>query len=66
MIQETLYTYLGDNGTVTTPVHLDGVPAVKRIRLKADKGMILTNGSIKEPSVTVAEGDLPLWKEIKA
>ena len=44
MTTEILYTYLGTNGTVTTPVHLEGVPAMQKIRIKPDIGKKLTDG----------------------
>ena len=66
MTKEILYTYLGTNGTVTTPIHLEGVPAMVQYRLKADEGKLLTNGKCKITSATVVEADLSKWKEIDA
>lgn len=65
MTIEVLYTYLGTNGSVTTPVHLEGVPSIKRLRLKADADKVLTNGECKTPTATIAEADLDKWSEIE-
>lgn len=66
MTKEILYTYLGTNGTVTTPIHLEGVPAMIQYRLKADADKVLTDGSRQTTSATVLEADLSKWKEVKA
>lgn len=66
MTKETLYTYLGTNGTVTTPVELEGVPSIKKVRLFADKGRALTKdgGKTKLQTVTVKESEVSQWTEI--
>lgn len=66
MTKETLYTYLGTNGTVTTPVHLEGIPAMVQYRLKAAKDKVLTDGNCKTTSATVLEADLSKWSEVDA
>ena len=42
MRKETYYTYLGENGTITTPVFLEGIYSIKKYRLIADKNKKLT------------------------
>ena len=42
MIKETLYQYLGTNGTLLTPIHLEGIYSVKKIKLTAESGKHLT------------------------
>lgn len=66
MTQEKLYTYLGLNGTVTTPIQLQNVPAIINVRLRADDGKVLTNdGGISTAEiVTVPLGDVENWLEI--
>lgn len=66
MTQEKLYTYLGLNGTVTTPIQLQNVPAIINVRLRADDGKVLTNdGGISTVEiVTVPLGDVENWLEI--
>ena len=66
MTKETLYTYLGTNVTVTTPIHLESVPAMIRYRLKADNGKVLTNGKCKTTTVTLAEEEISKWSEVNA
>lgn len=65
MIKETLYTYLGTNGTLTTTIELEGVSAIKRIRLTADYGKKLTDGNQRVDTVTVKEEDVKKWIEVK-
>lgn len=65
MTTEILYTYLGTNGTVTTPVHLEGVPAMQKIRIKPDIGKKLTDGkTVVIDAVVVSESEVSKWKEI--
>lgn len=65
MTTEFMYTYLGTNGTITTPIHLEGVPAMKKVRIKPAIGKKLTNGTvITENAVVVAESEVANWKEI--
>ena len=65
MIKEILYTYLGTNGTLTTTIELEGVPAIKRIRLTAEYGKKLTDGNQRVDTVTVKEEDVKKWIEVK-
>lgn len=66
MTQEKLYTYLGLNGTVTTPIQLQNVPAIINVRLRAEDGKVLTNdgGVSTTEIVTVPLGDVENWLEI--
>lgn len=65
MTTEFMYTYLGTNGTLTTPIHLEGVPAMKKVRIKPAAGKKLTNGTTTTDSaVIVAESEVANWKEI--
>ena len=64
MTKTVLYCYLGTNGTILSPVHLEGVYSVKKYELKADFGKILTNGQFKAYKYIVAEDELNDWKEI--
>lgn len=65
MTKEFIYTYLGTNGAVTTPIHLEGIPAMKKVRITPAKGKKLTNGvkATTEP-VTVPEAEAANWREI--
>lgn len=65
MTTEKLYTYLGTNGTVTTPIHLEGVPAMVQIRVKPEIGKKLTDGkTVVTDAVVVSESEVANWKEI--
>ena len=66
MIKTVLYTYLGTNGTITSPVHLEDIYYVRKIRLEAEGDKMLTKdgGKTRVKVVTVPEEDVDLWKEI--
>ena len=65
MTTEILYTYLGTNGTVTTPVHLEGVPAMKKIRITPAIGKKLTDGKLASTdAIVVSESEAANWREI--
>jgi hypothetical protein len=65
MTAEKLYTYLGTNGTVTTPIHLEGVPAMVKVRVKPAIGKKLTDGkTVVEDAVIVSESEVANWREI--
>lgn len=65
MRQFTRYTYLGVNGTLETPILLEGIYSIKKIMLCADDDKVLTkNGTDCFVSVTVSEEEVPDWYEI--
>jgi hypothetical protein len=64
MKKEILYQYLGTNGTITSPVHLEDIYYVRKFKLTADKGKILTDGKNRNYSVIIPEEDLEKWKEV--
>jgi hypothetical protein len=68
MTKEVLYTYLGTNGTITTPVHLEDIYYTRSIRLVADRNKQLTRdgGKTLLSSVIVPENEVSLWKEVDA
>ena len=66
MTKEILYTYLGTNGTITSPVHLEDIYYTRKVRLTADAGKQLTKDDVNYSSVvTVPEEEVDLWKEAK-
>ena len=66
MTKETIYTYLGTNGTITSPVHLEGIYSVKKVRLYAEDGMQLTkDGTHFYSVITVPEAEVSLWFEVE-
>lgn len=65
MKKEVLYTYLGTNGTICSPVHLEGVYYTRKIKLYAAAGKKLTkDGKIFHTTVTVAENEVDNWYEV--
>lgn len=64
MTKTILYTYFGTNGIITSEVHLENVPALKKVRLTADKGKILTNGVVSLEVVVIAEDSADSWQEV--
>lgn len=65
MTKQVFYKYLGTNGVIESPVHLEDIYYIKLIRLIADKGKILTNGDRKVYDIKVPEEEVENWREIK-
>lgn len=60
------YTYLGTNGTITSPVHLEDIYYTKKYQLVADEGFVLTKDDKNfVKMVMVLEDEVELWKEVK-
>lgn len=67
MKKQILYHYLGTNGTILSPVHLEGIYSVRKVRLTADEGKRLTKDfKNKHTSVTVPEAEVSEWVEVDA
>lgn len=65
MKKEILYHYLGTNGTILSPVFLEGIYCVKKIKLTASAGKHLTkDGELKYSTITIPENELDQWYEI--
>ena len=64
MTKEVLYKYLGTNGVIESPVHLEDIYFVRIIKLTADHGKVLTDGSVTAHSVKVAEEEVDNWSEV--
>lgn len=65
MIKTLYYNYLGENGTLLTTVHLDGVYCVKKYMIDADEGKVLTkNGLNFKTQVLVPESEVDEWYEV--
>lgn len=66
MKKEVRYTYLGTNGIIESPVHLEDIYYIRKIRLTADKGKRLTKDGINFSFiVTVPEDEVDLWFEVE-
>ena len=65
MKKAVYYTYLGDNGTITTPLHIPGVYSIKQYLLVADENKRLTKDGVNlTPSILIPEADLDVWYEV--
>lgn len=65
MTVDVLYRYLGTNGVIESPVHLEDIYYTRINVLTADKGCILTDGKRKEQYVRCPEEETSKWYEIK-
>jgi hypothetical protein len=66
MTTEILYQYLGTNGTILSPVHLEDIYYIRKLKITADKGKVLTNKlnpNTKLFSTIIPEDDLSNWEE---
>ena len=65
MVTEIRYTYLGTNGILTTPIHLEGIYSTKKYLLTADENKQLTKDNIHYfQSIEIPEEDLNKWYEV--
>lgn len=65
MTKTLLYVYLGTNGVIESPVHLENIYYTRRYRLVADNRKSLTkDGKTFLQSVTIPEDELDEWQEV--
>ena len=65
MTKETMYVYLGTNGTICSPIHLEDVYYIRKMRLWADEGIALTKDGINlHYRIIVPENEVNEWYEI--
>lgn len=64
MTQQKIYTYIGVNGTITSPIFLEGIQSICKIQLSAGTGKVLTNGEKEVSSILVPESEVNNWTEI--
>lgn len=65
MTKEVYYTYLGTNGTITSPVHLEDAYYTRKLNLVAAPGKKLTKDGVNFVSrVLIPEEDLENWQEV--
>lgn len=64
MTKTILYTYFGTNGTITSTVHLEDIYYLRKVRLTAAPGKVLTNGERVVSSVIVLDEDVEKWTEV--
>jgi hypothetical protein len=65
MTKQVLYKYLGTNGVIISPVHLEDIYYVRNLKLIADPGKMLTKDNKSFISQTVIpEDELDQWQEV--
>lgn len=65
MQKNVLYQYLGTNGTICSPVHLEDIFFVRKYSLSADEGKRLTkDGKNFVETIIVPEDEVKDWKEV--
>lgn len=65
MKKMVMYRYLGTNGVIESPIHLEDIYYVRLLKLTADAGKMLTDGEVTKKLVTIPEADLDKWSEIE-
>lgn len=65
MTQTVLYKYMGTNGTILSPIHLEDIYYVRYLQLTAASGKTLTKDRKKFSTVvTVPEEEAEQWIEV--
>lgn len=64
MTKQVLYKYLGTNGVIESPVHLEDIYYVRINVLVAEAGKTLTNGKIFKKIVRCSDDEVSLWREV--
>ena len=65
MSKIVMYEYLGTNGTILSPIHLEDIYYVRKLQLLADNNKRLTkNGKDFVQNVVIPEDELDQWKEV--
>lgn len=65
MKKTALYTYLGTNGTITSPIHLEDIYYTLSYRLEAEANKVLTKDDINTVKrVVVPANEVDQWKEV--
>ena len=59
-----IYRYLGTNGILETPIHIEDTYYTRLLQLTADENKVLEKDGVKRDSVIIPEDDLANWKEI--
>jgi hypothetical protein len=65
MTKEVLYLYMGTNGSILSPVHLEDTFYSRRLRLTAAEGKSITKDGINlYTTIVIPEDDFDLWYEV--
>lgn len=61
------YKYMGTNGTIISPVHLEDIYYIRLLHLIADEGKKVTkDGKFFYQEITIPEEELEEWSEVDA
>ncbi len=65
MKKTPIYTYVGTNGMITSPVHLEGIPYMLKYKLEAEDTKYLTkDNETYVKTVVVPAEEVDEWKEV--
>lgn len=65
MTKTVMYEYQGTNGIICSPIHLEDVYYIRKIRLTAEDPKRLTkDGKHFFTQVTIPEDEVDQWKEV--
>ena len=64
MTKQVLYKYLGTNGVIESPVHLEDIYYIRINILTADENKILSNGKERKKVVRCSDDEVNDWMEI--
>lgn len=64
MTRQVIYKYLGTNGVIESPVHLEDIYYVRTNVLIADEGKILTDNRTTKKVVRCSDDEIDNWREI--
>lgn len=65
MTTRVLYKYLGTNGVIISPVHLEDIYYVRNVKLTAEAGKLLTKDNKNfTRQIIVPEDEVSNWTEV--
>ena len=65
MTKQVFYVYLGTNGVIESPIHLEDIYYIRKLALMADPGKRLTKDEKHfVTSVKIPEEELEEWTEV--
>ena len=65
MTKQVLYRYLGTNGVIESPVHLEDIYYVRINVLTAAAGKMLTDGEVFKKTVRCSDDEVEQWTEVE-
>ena len=66
MRKQVLYEYLGTNGVITSPVHLEDIYYVRKLKLIAEdkKALKRKDSDTYHGVIIIPEDEFDLWEEV--